>query len=124
MADADWASLTLYRANGDEMIAPRDAKEDMAVCAIEVMPDGGLLVLERRHKLLAPTWTTVLVKLSQEQGVHLHREEIARMQIGGRMPVDNYEGLTRHIDNRYFMISDNNEHFTQRTLLVYFELLP
>ncbi|MCW8963769.1 MAG: esterase-like activity of phytase family protein [Gammaproteobacteria bacterium] len=124
MAGADWALLTLYRANGDEMVAPRDTTEDMAVCAIEVMPDGGLLVLERRHRLLAPTWTAVLAKLSPEQGDHFRREEIARMQIGGKMPVDNYEGLTRHVDNRYFMISDNNEHFTQRTLLVYFELLP
>jgi len=37
--------------------------------------------------------------------------------------LDNFEGLTRHHGNRFFMVSDDNDVFVQRTLLVYFELL-
>jgi hypothetical protein len=37
--------------------------------------------------------------------------------------LDNFEGLTHHHENYYFMISDNNDIFLQRTLLLYFELL-
>ena len=51
-------------------------------------------------------------------------ESLAEMQVGGLVPMDNYEGLTRHTGNRYFMISDDNESFMQQTLLVYFEVLP
>ncbi len=37
--------------------------------------------------------------------------------------VDNFEGLTHHTGRRYFMVSDNNDIFLQRTLLLYFEVL-
>lgn len=36
--------------------------------------------------------------------------------------VDNFEGLARHTGRRYFMVSDNNDIFLQRTLLLYFEV--
>lgn len=37
--------------------------------------------------------------------------------------IDNFEGLTRHRGNRFFIISDDNDLFIQRSLLMYFELL-
>ncbi len=37
--------------------------------------------------------------------------------------IDNFEGLTRHRGNRFFVISDDNDLFIQRTLLMYFEVL-
>ena len=124
MEDADWQLLTLYQADGGELTTSRDESKEMSICAIETLPDGDLLILERRHSLLAPTWTTRLTRLSVGRGAKLERDLVASMTVGGRMPVDNYEGLTRHRDNRYFMVSDNNEHFMQQTLLVYFEILP
>ena len=39
------------------------------------------------------------------------------------LQIDNFEGLARHQSNRFFMVSDDNSVFIQRTLLVYFELL-
>ncbi|HEY5734002.1 MAG TPA: esterase-like activity of phytase family protein [Gammaproteobacteria bacterium] len=124
LAEADWNQLTLYRANGEALVAERDNDRDFALCAIEVMPDGRLLALQRRYSLLAPTWTTRLEILSPAKGNRLEREEVAEIVIGSsRLPIDNYEGLTHHRDNRYFMISDDNGHFIQQTLLVYFELL-
>ena len=38
--------------------------------------------------------------------------------------LDNFEGLTRHREQRFFMISDDNCNGWQSTLLAYFELLP
>jgi hypothetical protein len=124
LAEADWNELTIYRANGKVLVAERDNDRDFALCAIEVMPDGRLLALQRRHSLLAPTWTTRLEILSPAEGNRLAREQVAEIVIGSsRLPIDNYEGLTRHRDNRYFMVSDDNGHFIQQTLLVYFELI-
>jgi hypothetical protein len=37
--------------------------------------------------------------------------------------IDNFEGLARHRGNRFFMVSDDNGVFIQRTLLLYFELV-
>jgi len=37
--------------------------------------------------------------------------------------IDNFEGLTRHRGNRFFMVSDDNDLFIQRSLLMYFEVL-
>ena len=37
--------------------------------------------------------------------------------------IDNFEGLARHRGNRFFIISDDNDLFIQRSLLMYFELL-
>lgn len=37
--------------------------------------------------------------------------------------IDNFEGLAQHRGNRFFLVSDDNDLFIQRTLLMYFELL-
>ena len=122
--EADWSQLTIYLANGEKLVTERDEEKDFALCAIEVMPDGRLLSLQRRHSLFAPTWSTRLEILAPLEDDRLRRIQVADIDIGeSRLPVDNYEGLTRHRNNRYFMISDDNEHFIQQTLLVYFELL-
>ncbi|MHB8534812.1 MAG: esterase-like activity of phytase family protein [Sulfuricaulis sp.] len=36
--------------------------------------------------------------------------------------LDNFEGLTRHRGHRFFMVSDDNDLFIQRSLLMYFEV--
>lgn len=37
--------------------------------------------------------------------------------------IDNFEGLARHHSNGFFMVSDDNDLFIQRSLLMYFEWL-
>jgi hypothetical protein len=37
--------------------------------------------------------------------------------------VDNFEGIAHHRDNRYFLVSDDNNSALQSTVLVYFEIL-
>jgi hypothetical protein len=37
--------------------------------------------------------------------------------------LDNFEGLAHHRGNRFFMVSDDNDLFIQRSLLMYFEVL-
>jgi hypothetical protein len=102
----------------------RDNDRDFALCAIEVMPDGRLLTLQRRHSFLAPTWTTRLEILTPQEGNQMARSLLAETAIGSSLlPVDNYEGLAHHKNNRYFMVSDDNDHFIQQTLLVYFEII-
>ena len=50
------------------------------------------------------------------------REEIARFDSSQGWAVDNFEGVAHHIDNRYFIVSDDNANPQQKTLLVYLAL--
>jgi hypothetical protein len=54
-----------------------------------------------------PMSTTTLVTLDSSKG----------------QQIDNFEGLTRHRGNRFFIVSDDNDLFIQRSLLMYFEVL-
>ena len=50
-------------------------------------------------------------------------ETVALLDTAQGYQIDNFEGLTRHKGNRFFMVSDNNDLFVQRTLLLYFEIV-
>lgn len=56
-------------------------------------------------------------------GTTLAVEEVALLDSHRGWNIDNFEGLAHHRDNRWFMVSDDNERGLQKTLLVYFELL-
>jgi hypothetical protein len=48
---------------------------------------------------------------------------IAKMNNHKGWELDNFEGLAHVGKNRYVMVSDDNENFFQRTLLIYFEVI-
>ena len=50
-------------------------------------------------------------------------ETVVLLDTGDGYRIDNFEGLAWHRGRRFFMISDDNDLFVQRTLLLYFELL-
>ncbi len=50
-------------------------------------------------------------------------EVLAQFNSGNGWRIDNFEGLTKVGKNRYAIISDDNDNFYQRTILLYFEVL-
>jgi hypothetical protein len=50
-------------------------------------------------------------------------ETAVALDSGKGQQIDNFEGLARHRGNRFFLVSDDNDLFLQRSLLMYFELL-
>lgn len=115
--------VIVYALSGKQWILPAD-DNDLSVVAIETMPDGKLLLLRRRHRLIGAHWTVVLDRLQLHEDGQVDQERLGTLISGGDiLPVDNFEGLAHHRDNRYFMISDDNEHALQDTLLVYFEVV-
>lgn len=101
--------------------APGSALVDMAA-----LPDGGLLTLERAfvaplrplvislRRTVLPAHTTAALKV----------DDVAIFDSSQGWLLDNFEGLTRYRDQRFFMISDDNCSAWQSTLVVQFELLP
>jgi hypothetical protein len=97
------------------------------ISAIECLGDGKVLVLERDFgRVLSRRSVKLrLAHLPREPvaGETVSAETLAILDIEDGYQVDNFEGLARHRANRFFMVSDNNDLFIQRTLLLYFELL-
>ena len=118
--------LTIYSAAARVwQMVPIDP-EHSAVVGLEVTPHGDLLVLERRYaSVFRPViWSVRRINLEQEPaGPQMPEEILTVTTAGSAWSPDNFEGITHHRDNKYFMISDDNESAFQRTLLTYFEIL-
>lgn len=90
-------------------------------------PQGGLLVLERRYRNVFSPIVIAIRRLRmdperQPNGGAAVVEDLAILDNTRGWSLDNFEGLTHHRDNRYFMVSDDNNSALQSTLLLYFEL--
>ncbi len=121
---------TIYSLSGKEWHFRAEPATSSAVVAIEVMDDGNLLVLERAYSGLrnpvVVTLKKVWLKGCRRKGKKrkfCRSEVLARFSNADGWGVDNFEGLTKVGRNRYLIVSDDNDNFFQRTLLVYFEVL-
>ena len=96
-----------------------------AATAAAVLPDGDVLVLERRFP---PVGARVLRvdKAAIKPGATLHGEELARLE--GLDTVDNMEGIAARRgangETLIYLLSDDNFSPLQQTLLMMFELAP
>lgn len=92
------------------------------------LPDGDLLVLERRLGSPLPVISARLRRLpvvTLIPGANLQNEVLALLE--APLPVDNFEGVAARQDDSgrtfVYLISDDNFNPLQRTLLVMFELV-
>lgn len=110
---------------------PRFPAPKAGLVAMEVLPDGGLLTLERAYVSI---WQPMVIVLRRSQPLPapdkqpwqqpaLESDVVAEFNSGKGWVLDNFEGLAQHQGSRFFMVSDNNRRSLQRTLLSYFELL-
>jgi hypothetical protein len=96
------------------------------ITAMECLGQGEVLVLQQNYK---NPFRQIIVMLrrvrlpSVPTSESLNPETIVTLDSRDGYQIDNFEGLTRHRSKRFFMVSDNNDLFIQRTLLMYFELL-
>jgi hypothetical protein len=101
---------------------------DHRVTAMECLGNGELLVVEVDYgRLLAHSALALKrVRLDASAGPDAGTQvtQIIRLDTAQGYAIDNFEGLARHRGMRFFLVSDNNDLFFQRTLLLYFELLP
>ncbi len=101
--------------------------KNSGIVAMQCNGDGDILVLERDYlSIMVHTIITlkrIRLPANTADGATLSAQTLARLDDDNGLRLDNFEGLTRQRGNRYFMISDNNDNFLQRTLLLYFEIV-
>lgn len=98
-----------------------------AITALEIMPDGNVLVLERhfdkkRRRMLITLQAVNISKCKKKK--KCPSTLLAQLDSSQGWTLDNFEGLTYLYDNLYLMISDDNHSKKQRTIAVLFEILP
>lgn len=119
--------VPIFTSSGRFWNYPLGTAPGSALVAMEALPDGSLLTLERAfvsplRPLVISLRRTELT--SSPQNALLQVTDVAVFDSTQGWRLDNFEGLTRYRDRRFFMISDDNCHAWQATLLVYFEWAP
>lgn len=116
---------TIYALSGKKWHFKAEPEARSAISAIEVMDDGNFLVLERSFVSYMDPFVVTLKKVYADACKNglCGTEVLLKMNSHKSWGVDNFEGLARVGKNRYVMISDDNDNFFQKTLLIYFEIL-
>ena len=119
--------VRIFTRQGSFWNYPLGNAPNSALVAMEALTDGSLLTLERafvtplQPLIISLRRTEPLPPPGTNQTL-LKVANVAVFDSGRGWLLDNFEGLTRHRDQRFFMVSDDNCHTWQATLLMYFEL--
>ncbi len=114
----------LFSLSGESWLYPFAPGD--RITAIECLGKGEVLVLHQNYRLAFGQIVITLKHARLESAAStqaLKPETLITMDSRDGLLIDNFEGLTRHQGRRFFMVSDNNDLFVQRSLLLYFELL-
>lgn len=121
MATDPPGTVFLRTLDGDSWRYTLSAAPRSSLVALEALPDGRLLALERAFvsPLLPLVISLRLIRIGQDG---LDTRTLARLDTSMGWKLDNFEGIAHHRDDRFFMVSDDNTNPSQRTLLVYFSV--
>ena len=116
---------TVYSASGKEWHFPASKAKNSAITGMEILPNGDLLILERAWK---NKFTPIVINLRQvylkdcDKKQLCKTRKIASLSGADGWYLDNFEGLAHYKNKQYLMISDDNQHPLQNTVLVLFEV--
>jgi len=120
----DMKKQTIYALSGKQWHFKAEPEPNSAVVAMEVMDDGNLLVMERSFTGYLEPFIITLKKVmihGCKQGM-CPSKVLVKMNNHKGWDIDNFEGLAKVGKHRYVIVSDDNENFFQKTLLLYFEV--
>jgi hypothetical protein len=123
------AAQTVLYGTEQQWFWPTHPAPASSVVAIEPIDNSSILVLERAFQdasrpLVISLRQVWLSSCDCAEGVASALLQLAEFNNTEGWNIDNFEGLTHHEEQRFFMVSDDNGHLLQRTLLSYFAILP
>ena len=115
----------IFNLDGRSWIYP--IEKGNRISALECLGNHRVMVLENNfghvfgHLEVFLKLATLSPNTSTAEPVQV--ETVVTLDSSKGHQIDNFEGLARHHGNRFFIVSDDNDLFIQRSLLMYFELL-
>ncbi len=114
---------TIYAMNGQRWFFPAYPADNSGISALETLPDGNLLVLERAWSGLLSPLTVSLRYLDMQHCSAKKLCPVRNLQVlSSHLFIDNYEGLTHIKGNQYLMVSDDGDETLLTTTLALFTL--
>ena len=110
----------LYAAEGRKWPYAMTPLRGNEVVSLETMPGGDLLVMERLYDPGVFGGAIITLRRGVIEGDSLKLSTLAVLKSTDGWTLEIFEGLIHHEDGRYFMVSDNNDKASRRTLLFYF----
>lgn len=117
---------TLYSSTRKKWHFPASSASGSAITGLETLPNGDILILERAF--VSP-FVPIVINLTQLQLSKCNDKNICKIKKIASLSgadgwyLDNFEGLSHYRENKYLMVSDNNQSPLQNTVLVLFEIL-
>ena len=114
--------IRIYAQSGHSWAYEMTDQPGNSLAAMEALPDGSLLLLERAFVAITKP-LVIRLRRAELSGTSANANTVATLSTAEGWRLDNFEGLAHHQGKRFFMVSDDNGSIWQNTLLVYFELL-
>ena len=123
LASAPRDLLSLHTLAGKTWsFRPKISGSYAALVGLTTLPDGRLIALERASSGVFFTFSNALHLITLGEDA-LKQETLVLFRHEDGYFNDNFEGISWHEGNRFFMISDNQGIFMKRTLLLYFAII-
>ncbi|MFT5395461.1 MAG: hypothetical protein ACI85N_000646 [Gammaproteobacteria bacterium] len=113
--------LSLHTINNDVWHFKPESEDHGSLVGLTTLPNNRLIALERIYTNVFAGVSSVLHLITLDTD-SIHVEQLSVLNPSASYFNENFEGISWHKDNRFFMISDDNDNIFQRTLLVYFEI--
>lgn len=92
-----------------------------SLVGLTTLPDNRIIALERIFASVFSGISNVIHVLHLDTD-SIKQKQLVKLKSTEHHFNDNFEGIAWHKENRFFMISDDNNNVLQRSLLVYFEI--
>ena len=123
LKNQDSTQINIYSVSGKFWHFPLHDQYHGGLVDMTTMDDGSILALERSYGGLFPAIQISLHRLVLGE-TNSRSETIYNFSADDDLFNNNFEGITRSGKNTYFMISDDNNHPFNRTVLIYFSIAP
>ena len=123
LKNQDSSQINIYSVSGKSWHFPLHDQYHGGLVDMTTMEDGSILALERSYGGLFPSIQISLHRLVLGE-TYSPGETICNFSGDDDLFNNNFEGITRFRKNTYFMISDDNNHPFNRTILIYFSIVP
>lgn len=123
LKNQDTSQINIFSISGKQWQFPLYDPYHGGLVDMTTMEDGNILALERSYGGLLPAIQVSLHRLVLDE-TGSTSETICAFPADDDLLSNNFEGVTRFKKHSYFMVSDDNNHPFNRTILLYFSIVP